>query len=153
MSNHNKKNKASKAPELTTQENKKVIGWSVGEYKISYKDAHEVMPYKGGHTIYGFVPQEFGDWKPYLEKGLAKTAFGSNGVKFLNKSILELKNCSDERLYVSKLYANSKGDYLAIFDQETDHKGIIKLAPSSKDMVIFPCDDYCLMGDDAIAEH
>ncbi len=110
-------------------------GWysSDNKIKISYTQAKEIGHFAGG-KLYGYIDPSFTDsqWQIALAKGFTKTAKGTNGIKFLNNSVLELKIKGDTRLYTTEVHKNDQGDYIAIFDRQARHKKMTKIANKNK---------------------
>lgn len=59
-----------------------------------------------------------------------------NGIKFLEKSLFELKINGDNRLYATKIYVNAEGYGLIVFDKAGDHKAIEKLLRHAKPLEV-----------------
>lgn len=119
-------------------------GWNGDDFKISYKDALEIGNFRGA-KLYGHINEKYDAdtrWELALSKGFAGRAKGSNGVKYLEKKLLELKINDGDRIYTSKIYQNEKGDYLACFKDDTNHKGIDRILNATKELDIIPVQDY-----------
>ncbi len=67
-----------------------------------------------------------------LKKELVSKAYNSIGIKFINGKLIELKINDDQRLYTSKIYKNSEGKYLIIFDNEGNHAKVKKVSKDTK---------------------
>lgn len=113
------------------QSNETAPGWysSNNKIKIKYTEVKEIGDFKGC-KLYGYIDPSFtnSQWQTALDKGFTKTAKGTNGIKFINNSLFELKINGDERLYTTEVHKNDLEDYIAIFDRETRHKTISKIA-------------------------
>lgn len=111
-------------------------GWYVTKAQISYGQTTEIGKFAGG-TLYGYLTPEFASkyLQNSLNKGFAKTEYGSNGIKFLDGKLLELKTDSGIRPYTEIVYKNESGDYLAVFGQEAKHNKIKKLVNSLKSII------------------
>ncbi len=112
-------------------------GWLTKKCNIKKEQATELCKYDGA-KLYGFLPNEYayGVWNNALSKGFAPTAKGTNGVKFLDEKLLELKIKGDQRLYTKSVYKNTKGDYLAIFENEANHSSIKNIVSTIKELQI-----------------
>jgi hypothetical protein len=129
--------KSSKKPSIETP-----VGWysANSKIKLGYTQTTEIGDFKGG-TLYGYIDPSFADsqWQMALAKGFTKTAKGTNGVKFINNNVLELKINADERLYTTEVHKNDLGDYIAIFDREARHKEMTKIANTNKFKIYTDC--------------
>lgn len=105
-------------------------GWysSNNKIKVKYAEAKEIGTFEDG-KVYAYIDPYFTNpqWKIAFGKGFAKTSKGSNGIKFINNSLFELKINGDARLYTKEFHKNDQGDYLAIFDRQANHKQIKKI--------------------------
>lgn len=107
------------------QSAEKALGWYGKTIEIAYDNAVEIGDFENG-KLYGVLSPKYDDntWQNALEKGFATTQKGTNGVKLLDHKLLELKIKGDARLYSKIVHKNDLGDYLAVFDEQTNHKGI-----------------------------
>lgn len=126
---------------LQIQECKK--GWATETINVKYEQATEIGQFQGG-KLYGCLADKFDQkiWHTALEKGFTTRAKGTNGVKYLDKKILELKINDDARLYTKIVHKNNQGNYLAVFDKEANHKEIKKILNSTDEILIDICPDY-----------
>ena len=73
---------------------KNTLGWysSNNRIKIKYTETKEIGTF-GGCKLYGYIDPSLIDprWQIAFSKGFAKTKDGTNGVKFLNNRVFELK--------------------------------------------------------------
>lgn len=132
-------------------------GWFTKKCNIEYQQVTKLGEYKGGN-LYGILPDKYAhdSLNNTLSKGFAKTAIGTNGVKFLDKKLLELKTNDNLRLCAKSVYKNSKGDFLAIFDNEENHKTIKNIVNNIKELQVIEdhifadthtCDSSSVIGD------
>lgn len=133
----------SKAKSVVQQTQEPHKGWAKENINVKYEQATEIGQFHGA-KLYGCLADKFDQkiWHNALEKGFTTRAKGTNGVKYLDKKLLELKINDDARLYTKQLYKNTTGDYLAVFDKEANHKEIKKILNSTKEIHIDNCLDY-----------
>lgn len=103
-----------------------ILGWYTDNNRINvkYAEAKQIGKYGNGR-LYVYMDPSFTNpqWKDAFDKGLTERANGQNGIKVL-QNLIELKINADARLYTTKLHKNDQGDYIAILDNEADHKEI-----------------------------
>lgn len=93
--------------------------------------------------LYGIVDDGYDKkYTTALENnGFAGSAKGSNGVKIIKNSVIELKRAKDnERLYSSELHKNPYGDMLVIFDKDGNHNKMDRIIKQKKEIKITKCD-------------
>jgi ankyrin repeat protein len=67
-----------------------------------------------------------------LKNGVCHRKKGQNGIKFINKSIVELKFDADIRLYTTCIYENTEGKKLIFFNHIGNHAEIERIARTNK---------------------
>jgi hypothetical protein len=140
--NESTSNRTNNIKQVNQEQYIKSNGWINKSINIKYNQVTEIGNFEGG-KLFGYLPAEYNEksWHDALDRGFAPRSKGSNGVKYLEHKLLELKNCTrDERLYTKTVHKNTQGDYLAIFDHETNHKGIEREVRDTKKILI---DDSC----------
>jgi hypothetical protein len=141
------KHTSTKTKNLDKQTNiSKSDGWIGDNLQISYKETLEIGDFKGG-KLYGHIASKYNidhRWIQALEKGFCKGAVGKNGIKYLDEKLLEIKINDSNRMYTTKVYKNEMGDYLAYFENESNHKGIARILKATKELDIISVDDYHL---------
>lgn len=65
-----------------------------------------------------------------LNKGVCRRKYEQNGIKFISRSVIELKIDDGIRLYTTAMYINQQGKYLIIFDHSGNHQAIKDLVSS-----------------------
>lgn len=126
-------------------------GWYNDSIKIDFDEATEIGEFKGS-KLYGYIPENCytDQFQNALEKGFAKTAKGTNGIKLINDVLLEVKINADARLYSTQLHQNDLGEFIVIFDHLARHKEISKIANSTKELTIF---EDCLGATEVNIDH
>jgi hypothetical protein len=108
-----------------------ILGWysNNDRLNIKYSEAKQIKQLENGGWLYAYIHPKLTapQWENALGKGVAEGAIGHNGIKLL-KSVVELKINGGQRLYTTKLYQNDQGDYIAILDQEGNHKEVARKA-------------------------
>lgn len=157
MKNRNASNKISNKKnnnkQIAQKQNLKLVsGWFNESVHIKYDQVQEIGAFgEKGKKLFGYLPEQYNEksWKNALDRGFASGAQGKHGVKFLDKKLLELKDCSvDARLFTKIIYKNTEGDSLAIFDHETNHKGIEREVIKTHSLeIIKNCATDCYVAD------
>ena len=70
-----------------------------------------------------------------IGSGIVTRQQGQNGIKFIGSQLVELKINADQRLYTKKIYKNSDGEYLIIFDCLGNHKAVSKAMNGSIEII------------------
>jgi len=70
-----------------------------------------------------------------ISKGVAFRDVGSNGIKFLDGKLIELKIDGDTRLYTKAMYQNDDGKYLIVFDHKGSHAAVKKALALSSGLI------------------
>jgi hypothetical protein len=132
-------------------------GWFKGnQIEVKYSDAKLIsnFEHKGVFgKLYAVLSKKFDlpKWESALDKGVREREEGQNGIKIIDSKLLELKINGGERLYTKTIHTNENGDYLAVFDKETNHKGIKSIAKGNLS-VLDDCSSIDLSGVDAVDE-
>ncbi len=135
---------------ISKKDQNKCAGWLISDsIKIPFKSATNVF-----YKLYAIISPELSAsiprkdmavWSKCLNNGLC-SARNKQGVKFLAKSMYELKNFSydlkDKRLVSTKTYKNPDGNQLVVFDLDLEHKGILRLTKDKKEGDLIPCENY-----------
>ena len=134
---HKTSNKKNNNKQITQKPNLKLVsGWFNDSVHIKYDQVKEICDFGGkGKKLFGYLPEQHNEklWHNALDRGLASGSHSNHGVKILQGKLLELKDCSvDARLFTKIIYKNEQGDSLAIFDHETNHKGIEREVSKTK---------------------
>ena len=123
----------------------KVSGWFVKGKQFD-KDIDSGIHHLG-NNIYAVISDEVSleeitmkQFKNALTKGFTRREKGKNGVKFVEKSVIELKISSESRLFTEKKYMNSNNEYLIIFDRVGNHTEVKKLAQENSFMIEISAD-------------
>ena len=125
-------------------------GWfnKSGSIKVNYSDAIEIGRYSNDKytegKCYAYLPKKFSlqKWISALDKAVADKSEGQNGIKYLAhqktscNNVIELKINGGARLYTTKLHMNDNGDFLAVLNSETNHKGIGRLVRNTKSLSV-----------------
>jgi hypothetical protein len=148
---NNKGNKKSNHKNPTVKVKETNPGWYNDKINVKYTDTSFIKNFKGSQ-LYGYVDPSFDDdqWYYAIEKGVAKTKYGANGVKDIPNSngngikFYELKINGGARLYSNKIHKNELGDYLIIFDKEIRNKEYKPICKKIKTLEIFEdCHSEC----------
>lgn len=137
MKNRNTSNKKNNNKQIAQKQNLKLVsGWFNESVHIKYDQVQEIGNFgEKGKKLFGYLPEQYNEksWKNALDRGFASGVQGKHGVKILQGKLLELKDCSvDARLFTKIIYKNEQGHSLAIFDHETNHKGIAREVSKTK---------------------
>jgi len=109
------------------------VSWNIGD-KISYESLFEIQQKPHFHAAISnkmlgsldeAVKQQF---LKAIGSGVVTRQQSQNGIKFIGNQLVELKINADLRLYTKKIYKNSDGEYLIIFDCVGNHKAVSKAA-------------------------
>ena len=131
--------KAQRLAELSSF-NSNLTRWQVKGVSVSSNQTTVVKFI--GLTYHTYIDPKFestessDSFRSSLEKGFVTRARGQNGIKAF-RSVFEVKNNSDLRLYTNKVYVNSQKQSLLFFDRMGNHEAVKNFAAENKRETVY----------------
>lgn len=114
--------------------------WNIDGTKYSVADDPSIQDL--GNGIFGIIPKDITlqsitmiQFQNALAKGFARREKGENGIKFVEKSVIELKISSEMRLFTEKKYVSPDGMILLVFDRVGNHAKVKTFAHENDSML------------------